>query len=330
MQKEFLFWNGKTNGNIETKQKHNFNINSMNRFNCKISFFSLVMTLSLIITSAGDAYSIEKIKRNEPSKVKIGLNCYSFNQPLIAKTMTVEEMFRFSATLGLESADLTGYYFSTYPAVPSDEEIFRYKKCAFLLGLDISGTGVRNDFTISDPNKRKLEVQLVKDWIIVAEKLGAPVIRVFAGKGVPEGFTRKQVVEWMGKDLQECADFGAQHGVIVGIQNHNDFLKTATDVEEILQKVKSDWFGLILDIGSFRTTDNPYKEIEQVVPYAVNWQIKETVFINNVETKTDMKKIAAILKNSGYRGYIPIETLGSGDPKEKVTKFYGEVREAIK
>ena len=94
--------------------------------------------------------------------------------------------------------------------------------------------------------------------------------------------------------------------------------------------MKSDWFGLILDIGSFRTTDNPYKEIEQVVPYAVNWQIKETVFINNVETKTDMKKIAAILKNSGYRGYIPIETLGSGDPKEKVTKFYGEVREAIK
>ena len=300
----------------------------MNKFRWKYFIFSLLFIC--VIFSATNVFAIEKIKRTEPSKVKIGLNCYSFNQPLIAKTMTVEEMFRISASIGFEAADLTGYYFSTYPAVPTDEEIYRYKKCAFLLGLDISGTGVRNDFTLADPEKRKLEVQLVKDWIIVASKLGAPVIRVFAGKEVPAGFTRKQVVEWMGKDLQECADFGAQHGVMVGIQNHNDFLKTAADVEEILEQVKSDWFGLILDIGSFRTTGNPYKEIEQVVPYAINWQIKETVFINNVETKTDMKKIDDILKNSGYRGYIPIETLGAGDPTEKVIRFYNEVKEAIR
>lgn len=302
----------------------------MNKIYCKSFLISISFATALVVIPTYSVFAIEKIKRMEPSKVKIGLNCYSFNKPLLAKTMTVEEMFRISASVGFEATDLTGYYFSTYPAVPSDEEIYRYKKSAFLLGLDISGTGVRNDFTLSDPEKRKLEVQLVKDWIVVAAKLGAPVIRIFAGKGVPEGFTRKQVVEWMAKDLQECADFGAQHGVMVGIQNHNDFLKTATDVEEILHEVKSDWFGLILDIGSFRTTDNPYKEIEQVVPYAINWQIKETVFINNMETKTDLKKIAAILRNSGYRGYIPIETLGAGDPKEKVTQFYGEVKEAVR
>jgi len=300
----------------------------MNNFRLKYFIISIIFIIAIF--SAGNVIAIEKIKRTEPSKVKIGLNCYSFNQPLMAKTMTVEEMFRISASVGFEAADLTGYYFSTYPAVPSDEEIYRYKKSAFLLGLDISGTGVRNDFTLADPEKRKLEVQMVKEWIIVASKLGAPVIRVFAGKEVPAGFTRKQVVEWMGKDLQECADFGAQHGVMVGIQNHNDFLKTAADVEEILEQVKSDWFGLILDIGSFRTTGNPYKEIEQVVPYAINWQIKETVFINNVETKTDMKKIDDILKNSGYQGYIPIETLGAGDPTEKVIRFYNEVKEAIR
>jgi hypothetical protein len=49
-----------------------------------------------------------------------------------------------------------------------------------------------------------------------------------------------------------------------------------------------------------------------------------------VETKTDLKKIAAILKNAGYRGYIPIETLGAGDPTEKVIRFYNEVKEAIR
>lgn len=318
-----------SNGRRQFESIYDLQITQLINANTMRNILFVLLTTIFIVYSV-NATAIGKFTRTEPSKVKIGLNCFSFNQPLIAKTMSVEEMFRISAAVGFEAADLTGYYFSTYPAIPSDEEIYRYKKCAFLLGLDISGTGVRNDFTIADPEKRKLEVQLVKDWIVVAAKLGAPVIRVFAGKGVPEGYTRKQVVEWMGKDLQECANFGAKYGVMVGIQNHNDFLKTAADVEEILQQVRSDWFGLILDIGSFRTTDNPYKEIEQVVPYCINWQIKETVFINNVETKTDMKKIAAILKNSGYRGYIPIETLGAGDPKEKVTRFYKEVKEAVK
>jgi sugar phosphate isomerase/epimerase len=302
----------------------------MNYFNYKKSLVTAILILVLWAIPQGSVFSIEKFKRTEPTKVKISLNCYSFNQPLVAKTLTVEEMFRICASVGFEAADLTGYYFSTYPKVPSDEEIYRYKKSAFLLGLDISGTGVRNDFTLADPEKRKLEVQLVKDWIIVAAKLGAPVIRIFSGKGIPEGYTRKQVVEWMGKDIQECAEFGSKYGVMVGIQNHNDFLKTAADVEEIMSQVKSDWFGLILDIGSFCTTSNPYAEIEQVVPYAINWQIKETVFVNNVETKTDLKKIADILKYSGYRGYIPIETLGPGDPKEKVKRYYEEVKEAVR
>ncbi|MEI6137707.1 MAG: sugar phosphate isomerase/epimerase family protein [Mariniphaga sp.] len=290
---------------------------------------SIVFVFCVFILAELNVSAIEKIKRTETSKVKIALNCYSFNQPLTAKTMSVEDMFTYCASVGFEAVDLTGYYFSSYPKVPSDEEIFKYKKAAFLLGLDISGTGVRNDFSLPDPAKRKLEVQLVKDWILVAEKLGAPVIRVFAGKEVPAGYTRTQVVEWMAKDLQECAEFGEKHGVLVGIQNHNDFLKTAGDIEELLAKVNSKWFGLILDIGSLRTTDNPYKEIEQVVPYAINWQIKETVYIKNVETKTDLKKIATILKNSRYRGYIPIETLGVGDPKEKVARYYKEVKNAV-
>ena len=37
----------------------------------------------------------------------------------------------------------------------------------------------------------------VKDWIEVAHKLGAGVIRVFAGRQVPKGHTFEQALEWM-------------------------------------------------------------------------------------------------------------------------------------
>ena len=129
-------------------------------------------------------------------------------------------------------------------------------------------------------------------------------------------------------DLKECAEFGKAHGVVVAIQNHNDFIKTADQAIEVIKRVNSDWFGLILDIGSFRT--DPYKEIAQTIPYAVNWQLKETLFVKGVEQKTDLDRLMKIIKESGYRGYLPIETLGEGDPKVKVPLFLNEVREAMR
>jgi sugar phosphate isomerase/epimerase len=275
-------------------------------------------------------YPIEKIKRLTKPLVRVGLNAYSFNDPLIAKTMTIGDMFEFCANLGIEAVDLTGYYFLSYPVVPTDEEIYQTKRKAFLLRLDISGTGVKNDFTITDKEKRKKEVQLVKDWVIVAEKLGAATLRVFAGPSMPQDYTRKQVLDWMVEDMKECADFAGKHGIMIALQNHNDFLKTADQIEELMKRVDSQWFGLMIDIGSFQTNPDPYKEIEQLIPYAISWQIKENVYVNKVETKTDLSKVAAIIRRSTYRGFIPIETLGKGDPKEKVTKYFKEIKAAFK
>src|SRR6185369_2686202 len=190
----------------------------------------------------------------------------------------------------------------------------------YLNGIALSSTGVRNDFSLADADKRKLEVQLVKDWIIVAAKLGAPVIRVFSGLKVPEGHTFESVLPWMTADFKECAEWGRQHGVILGLQNHNDFLKTADQTIQLVKAVNSEWFGVILDIGSLRSAD-PYEEIEKLVPYAVSWQLKELVGIEGKEVPTDLRKVKAAIDKVGYRGFLPIETLGAGDPREKVPRF---------
>lgn len=262
------------------------------------------------------------------TRLKVSLNAFSFNDPLTKSKMNLDELLEFTAATGFDAIDLTGYYFPGYPNVPSDEYIFRLKRKAFLLGLDISGTGVKNDFTDPDENKRKSDIKMVKSWIEVAAKLGAPVIRIFSGVQSPKDFSWEQVTEWMVKDFGECAEYAKKYGVIVAIQNHNDFIKTADQVEAIIKKVNSEWFGLILDIGSYRSGD-PYKQIAQTARYAVNWQIKENMYINGAEVKTDLDKVFAIIKASGYNGYLPIETLGAGDPKLKVPVFYKEVRKAL-
>ena len=247
----------------------------------------------------------------------------------MAKTMNLDDLLDFCAEYNFNGVDLTGYYFPNYPQVPSDEYIYHIKRKAHLLGVSISGTGVRNDFSNPDATKRQADVQLIKNWIEVAAKLGAPVIRVFAGVLNPKEYTWDEIAKWMVVDIKECVEYGQKHGVIVGIQNHNDFIKTADEAIKIIKMVNMEWCGLILDTGSYRQGD-PYEQIARTIKYAVNWQVKENIFVNGVEVKTDLKKLFKIIKDSGYRGYIPIETLGKGDPKVKVAKFVEEIREAMK
>lgn len=289
----------------------------------------IVPALSSAITENKDEKSLSLEDKSKRSKLKTSLNAYSFNAPLTDKSMNLDDLLDFCAEQNFDGVDLTGYYFPNYPQVPSDEYIYHIKRKAHLLGLEITGTGIRNDYTNPDPEKRKADVQMIKKWIEVASKLGAPVIRVFSGVIRPKEYTWDQIATWMVKDIRECVEYGQKHGVIVAIQNHNDFIQTADDVIKIMKMVNMEWFGLILDIGSYHQGD-PYTQIAQTVQYAVNWQVKENIFVDGVEVKTDLKRLLKIIKESGYRGSLPIETLGKGDPKEKVSKFLKEVQQALK
>lgn len=111
---------------------------------------------------------------------------------------------------------------------------------------------MRNDFSVPDATARNKDVQLVKEWIEVAAKLGGSLIRIFSGNRVPPGHSFDQALHWMIPELRECAAYGQHHGVVVGLQNHDDFLKTADETIQVAAAVNSEWFGIILDIGSLR------------------------------------------------------------------------------
>ena len=270
----------------------------------------------------------DAISRQPGVKLKLGLNAYSFNAPLQAKTMSLADAVAFCAENGVDALDATGYYFPGYPNVPTDEYIYGLKRTAFVNGVAISGTGVRNNFAVADEAARNRDVQMVKEWIVVASKLGAPVIRVFAGPDRPAGYSFDQALDWMVADFKQCAAFGKEHGVVVGLQQHNDFLKTAAETIRVIQAVDSEWFASILDIGSLRSGD-PYAEIEKLLPYAVSWQIKEEVGRDGKPEPVDLTRINALIDAHGYRGYLPFEALSQGDARPRIKAFLAKIRAAF-
>lgn len=268
------------------------------------------------------------VSKEHGHKFKVSLNVFSFNGLLRDGKIDLFDVLEFCAAHNFDAIDPTGYYFPGYPEAPTNEYINEFKRKAFLLGLDISGTGVRNNFADPDQASRAGDVEMIRKWIGAAAKLGSPNLRVFAGKHAHEGYTRDQVFAWMAEDLKRCCAYGKEFGVMVALQNHNDFILTAADVDRIFNMVDSEWLGLNLDIGGYRQHE-PYAEIEKNIKYAVTWQIKENVWIDGEATPTDFVRLLRLIKKSGYRGYLPIETLGPGDPYEKVPALLEKVRQAV-
>ena len=273
-------------------------------------------------------------QRPGPPYMKLSLAAYSFNsilpkswtpEQLSSAKMTLEDFIRYCAELNLAGTELTSYYF---PKVVTHDYLMQLKELSFRLGLDVSGTAIGNDFCMADGPERQQQLQSCRDWIDHAAMLGAPVIRIFAGK-VPRGDSEEAALERCVAGINESLDYAAKRGVLLALENHGGITATPEQMLRIVEGVKaSPWFGVNFDSGNFRT-DDPYRDLALIAPYAVNAQVKAAVTRDGRKEPADLPRIIQILKDAGYRGYVVLEYEESEDPKATIPRYIDELRGLI-
>lgn len=277
--------------------------------------------------TSSQALSAEPIVRNGTSKFKFSLAAYSYRKLLQGKTaeLTVADFIDDCATMQLEGTELTSYYFPN-PVTP--EYLRQLKQQCFRLGLDVSGTAVGNDFGHPPGEKRDQQIAHLKHWIDNAEILGAPVIRVFAGH-VQQETTPEQSHKLMVAGLEECCEYAGQHGVHLALENHGGPTATPEGLLALVHDVKSPWFGVNLDTGNFHTED-VYGDLAKVAPYALNVQVKVVISGPGKQKEpADFERLATILRDAGYRGYIVLEYEENENPREACPAYIAQLREAF-
>jgi sugar phosphate isomerase/epimerase len=305
----------------------------------RTAIFLLVSVMTLIGSCKPNVQD-KATNKNVQQDIILGVNAYSFADLLSAKesrdhdqVYTLFNLLDWCKSQNIKALDPTGYFFPTYPEVPSDEYLAKFKNRADELGIAISGTGIRNNFASPDTAVRAEGVELAKKWIVAASKLGAPVIRVFAG-AIPKGYEDnwEEPAGWMIDCYKQLLPYAEQFGVKIGIQNHGEMLQTAEQCLYVLKRVDSDRAGIIVDTGNFLTED-PYKDIAAMVPYAVNWQVKEYTDGYGGTMRIDYEKFIRILKEGNYKGYLPVETLKVKgdfyDPFQRVSNMMTQLNAAI-
>lgn len=272
--------------------------------------------------------------RSGESLLKLSLAAYSFNslfarrgtpEQIAAAKMTLETFIEYCANQGLGATELTGYYF---PKDVTTEYLLNIRQLTHRQGLSISGTAIGNDFCLADGAARDKQLDDCRKWIDYAAIMGAPVIRIFAGK-VPKGDNEDQAIERCVAGINQSLEYAATKGIFLALENHGGITATPDQMLKIIAGVNnSPWFGVNFDSGNFRT-DDPYRDLARIAPYAVNAQIKVAVNPDNAgKQPADVPRMIAILKEAGYRGYVTLE-FEEQNPFEEIPKYLNQLRDLL-
>jgi sugar phosphate isomerase/epimerase len=287
----------------------------------------LAVAGSCLSAALPTSQAIEPVHRAAGAKFKFSLAAYSYRDLLTAKPpkLTLDDFIADCAKMQLEGTELTSYYF---PPNLTAEYLRHLKQLAFDLGLDISGTAVGNDFCLPPGAKRDEQIAHVKRWVDHAETLGAPVIRIFSGNATG-GMSIDEAHRLAVAAIEECCQYAGEHGVYLALENHGGLTTTADGLLALVRDVKSPWFAVNLDTGNFRSAD-PYADLARIAPYAVNVQVKASIEpAGGKRQAADMRRLAQIMRDAGYRGYIVLEFEEPGDPRTECPRYANEMRSAF-
>ena len=274
------------------------------------------------------ARAIDPFPRTRPSHLKLSLAAFSYKPYLTGEKSPKMDLFRFvelAADLAVDAVELTSYYF---PDNVTTDYLHRLKRHAFVLGLDVSGTSVMNDFCLPPGAEADREVAHVKAWIDIAAELDAPFVRIMSGnwiQGTRDEELEKRVVDRISQLLPHAEKRG-----VMALENHGGGATTTPEnLLRIVQAVQGSAFGVNLDTGNFHGAD-PYAEVAECLPYSVNVQVKTEIRRKGRSKEdADLGKVVGILRQGRYSGYVVLEYNAPEDPLTAVPRYLKQLRTLI-
>ena len=260
--------------------------------------------------------------------IKIGSNHLSL------KDTSIEDFIKVAYDLNLDCVDFHERNFEDRnPATLSS-----IKMLCLRHGLPIGYIGISMTF-VGNSEERAAGVQKCKDAIDLAAFLGSPIIRVFCGRMPEKNGDGDDPWPPMISSYQEVADYAAEKGIHVGLQNHPS---TGDDMMRIRSETDRPNFDFIVDTGqwigsygAYQGDDTPdvdfYKAIELTMPHAMYLRTKFYEIESGVEKLLDYERIVPIIKKNNYNGCISIVYEGKAEDRiDQVRKAAKYLRELLK
>jgi len=286
--------------------------------------------------------SAENTKRLPIKSNSIGVSTYSYWGFRRNEFKPIEKCLDIAADQGFDGVEILQVQMEDFK--PS--YLQKIKKHAFLNGIALMGLSTHQDFVDPDAYKRRHNVEQTIFYIRQAADLGIPTIRINTGRWntsknfdhlmknrgiepVLEGHTEEEGYKWVIDSIGKLVGEAERSGVILGLENHWGLGLTPEGVLKIINAIKSPWLQVTLDTGNF--LEDPYERLSMLANKTVLLQAKTYYGGGRWYTlDLDYGKIAKIMRDANYRGWVSLEFEGKEDPVsgckkslELLRKFFG-------
>jgi L-ribulose-5-phosphate 3-epimerase len=275
-----------------------------------------------------------------PQAIRIGVSTYSYWHFDRVK-YPIEKVIENAARLGFDGVEIL------HRQMESEDKKYlnSLKRLAFSNGLALFFLSIHQNFVSPEKEKRQRDIDHTKKCIDLAHYLGCPAIRLNSGRwgtsgsfqqmldagGVETplpGYTSDDGFKWCIESINECIQHAEAAGVIMALENHWGLTTKVDDLLRIYKEVNSPWLGINADTGNF--VGDPYPQLEKLAPHAIVVQAK-TYYGGGVyyTRELDYTRIAKILRDAGFKGYVSLEMEGKEEADLAVAKSLKVLRDAL-
>ncbi len=286
-----------------------------------------------------DESQFSKAKKRRPNPIAV--STYSYWRYRNDSKLSIEECVALAGDAGFDAVEILHVQMED----ESPGTLQRIKQRAFRLGMDLCGLSTHQSFVSPDAAKRQENVEHTIRCIELAYAMGIPTIRVntgrwgtsgnfdelMANKGIEprlEGYSDDDGFGWVREGFEKCLPTAEKCGVVLGLENHWGLGRTAAGVLRVLREVNSPWRRATLDTGKF--LENQYEQYAQLAPEAVFVQAKTYYGGGTWYTlDIDYDRVAKILRDVDYRGYVSLEFEGQESYETAIPKSLAMLRKAF-
>jgi sugar phosphate isomerase/epimerase len=278
--------------------------------------------------------------------VKIALSSYSFygfdsDDPMALPT--VHEMIDRCVEFGVDGIEFLNEHL-TRSGVTAAEDRFALKQDMSIKGIRPVTVAASNNPLKLTPVERGDDLTQLMAHIDWAAELGAPFVRALGGRWGTitdfqeltknrgeeppvEGFTEDQGFAWIIESLRAAANYAASKGVTLVLENHWGPTGTAAGCKRIHDGVGSPWLKYVLDTGNFFHLPDQYAEMQVFMSDLGMLHTKVYKGGSRVgASDPDYGRIARMLREAGYTGYVSIEFEGKAPTREGIEDGIATIR----
>jgi len=312
------------------------------------SFVTTTASLGAVIALGASAQETKPSAAARKKRIKLGISTYSYWHFRTEK-VPIETVIDKTAELGVEGVDILHRQMDIPEKEPLTKEHRAYlqklKRHAFTNGVDLICFSIHQDFVDPSAEYRQQQIDHTLKCIEIAYELGVPCIRLNSGRWntiqsfddlmkargeepILPGHTEDDAFKWCIDCIEKCLPKAGESGVILALENHWGLTRTPEGLLHVLNSISSPWLGGLMDTGNFM--EDPYDKLKLIAPKTTFVQAK--TYYGGGEWYTldlDYKRIAKILADVNYTGYVSLEMEGKENPDTAVPKSIALLREAF-